>query len=298
MSPQEWKQKGAYQQTFDRQIFYVEDDRGHSESVLMVHGFPTCSFDWAPIWESLATNYNLLGPDMLGFGFSEKPNPHRYSIHEQADIVVELARLRGVEACHILAHDYGDTVVQEIMARHNAGHLPFTAKSVCFLNGGLFPETHQALLIQKLLLSPLGPLINKLTSKEQFDTSFSSVFGPNTKPTDQQLQEFWGIIISGNGKHIFHNLMTYIKNRREHRERWIDAIREFQGPVALINGSYDPVSGAHMVARYHELLGAPDFLREYADIGHYPQLETPEPVAADYLEFLKTKKPGTRPGCN
>ena len=48
----------------------------------------------------------------------------------------------------------------------------------------------------------------------------------------------------------------------------------------------DPVSGAHIVARFKELLGEPDFLREYKTIGHYPAVEAPERVASDYLAFL------------
>jgi len=56
----------------------------------------------------------------------------------------------------------------------------------------------------------------------------------------------------------------------------------------LINGSFDPVSGKHMIARFVELLGAPDYLREYPEIGHYPQLEASETVAQDYLEFLRS----------
>ena len=81
-----------------------------------------------------------------------------------------------------------------------------------------------------------------------------------------------------------------MRDRRENRQRWIDAIGNFNRPVALLNGSYDPVSGAHMIARYKELLGVPDFLREYAEIGHYPQLEAPDRVASDYLEFLSAQK--------
>ncbi len=287
MSPKDWKDRGHNMDVLGRRIFYAEHMGEHDETILLVHGFPTSSYDWALMWESLGAHYNLLAPDMLAFGFSEKPYPHKYSIHEQADMVIELARLKGLKRCHILAHDYGDTVVQEIMARGNSGALPFEIKSVCLLNGGLFPETHQALLIQKLLLSPLGPLINKLTSKKQFDKSFSRVFGPGTKPTETQLQEFWDIINSDGGRHIFSSLITYMRDRRENRERWIDAIGEFTGPVALINGSYDPVSGAHMVARFKELLGDPHFLREYKTIGHYPAVEAPESVAADYLEFLE-----------
>lgn len=287
MTPDEWKAQGDHLDVLGRRIFYASHEGGHDETVLMVHGFPTSSYDWDLVWESFAARYNLLAPDMLAFGFSEKPYPHRYSIHEQADIVIELMRLKGLTTCHVLAHDYGDTVVQEIMARGNRNELPFDMKSVCFLNGGLFPETHQALLIQKLLLSPLGPLINKLTTKKQFDKSFSRVFGPATKPTTQQLQEFWDIINSDKGRHIFSSLITYMRDRRENRDRWISAIGDFAGPVALINGSYDPVSGALMVARFKELLGEPAFLREYKEIGHYPAVEAPELVAADYLAFLE-----------
>ena len=291
MTPDQWKANGNYQEVLGRRLFYVEEQGNHKETVLLVHGFPTCSYDWDPIWETLAARYNLLAPDMLAFGFSEKPYPHKYSIHEQAELVIKLAEQRGIKTCHVLAHDYGDTVVQEIMARQNEGKLSFNMESVCLLNGGLFPETHNALLIQKLLLSPLGPLVNKLTNKSRFDTSFSRVFGPNTKPSEQMLQEFWDIINSDGdepkgGRHIFHSLITYMRDRRENRERWISAIGDFSGLVAVINGSYDPVSGAHMVARFKELLGEPAFLREYPDIGHYPALEAPERVANDYLEFL------------
>ncbi len=286
MTPQDWKDRGAFKEVLGRRLFAASHAGGHAQSILLVHGFPTFSYDWAPIWDDLAAGYNLYAPDMLAFGFSEKPYPHTYSIHEQADLVAEYARLSGIKNCHVLAHDYGDTVVQELMARQNAGDLPFQMDSVCLLNGGLFPETHQALLIQKLLLSPLGPLVNKLTNKSRFDKSFSRVFGPETKPSETQLAEFWDVINSGGGRHMFHSLITYMRDRRENRERWINAIGDFTGPVALINGSYDPVSGAHMVARFKELLGEPHFLREYKAIGHYPQLEAPERVAADYLEFL------------
>jgi len=286
-SIQNWKKDGSYLDVLGRRLFYAARNDGHKETILLVHGFPTCSYDWEPIWDRLAAKYNLLAPDMLAFGFSEKPYPHEYSIHEQADLVIELAAQKGLKTCHVLAHDYGDTVVQEMMARQNQDGLPFEMQSICFLNGGLFPETHQALTIQKLLLSPLGPLINKLTSKSAFDKSFSRVFGPDTKPGERQLQEFWDVINSGNGRHMFHSLITYMRDRRDNRERWISAIGDFAGPVALINGSYDPVSGAHMVARFIELLGQPAFLREYKNIGHYPQLEAPKQVAADYLEFLE-----------
>ncbi|MEE4249578.1 MAG: alpha/beta hydrolase, partial [Alcanivoracaceae bacterium] len=133
---------------------------------------------------------------------------------------------------------------------------------------------------------PLGPLVNKFSNKRTFDRAMSRVFGPNSKPDAQELADYWTLVMHNNGKHIFHNLITYMRDRRQHRERWVAAIRDATMPVALINGSADPVSGAHMVARFQELELPLAFLAELPQIGHYPQMEAADQVAAAYLDFL------------
>lgn len=286
MSPNDWKPRGHYREINGHQLFVVDDGNAEQETILLIHGFPTSSWDWVPIWPALRERYRVVAMDMLGFGFSDKPSAHRYSIHEQADLVEGLVRSLGLTRFHVLAHDYGDTVAQELLARQNRGEGAGQWQSVCFLNGGLFPETHRALLTQKLLLSPLGALFNKLSNKKKFDAAFSRVFGPDTKPSAQELDDFWSLVTYNNGKHIFHNLITYMKDRKVHRERWVDALRQSCVPVALINGSVDPVSGAHMVARYQEL-GLPlNWLERLDTIGHYPQVEAPQAVAKSFLGFL------------
>jgi pimeloyl-ACP methyl ester carboxylesterase len=286
MKPDDWKARGACQTIEGRSLFVIDEGDPGQETVLLIHGFPTSSWDWQEIWPLLRSRYRLVAMDMLGFGFSDKPGNHRYSIHEQADLIEALVNKLGLQRFHVLAHDYGDTVAQELLARQNAGKGAGQWLSVCFLNGGLFPETHRALLTQKLLLSPLGWLFNKLSSKRKFDSAFSRVFGPDTKPSAQALENFWSLVIYNDGKHIFHNLITYMNDRKRHRERWVDALRQSRVPLALINGSADPVSGAHMVARYKELELPLAWLEELAAIGHYPQVEAPGPVAASYLGFL------------
>ena len=58
-------------------------------------------------------------------------------------------------------------------------------------------------------------------------------------------------------------------------------------PLALINGALDPVSGAHMVARFFEVVGEPDYRLSLPTIGHYPQVEAPMEVIASYRAFLQ-----------
>jgi len=284
----EWKQRGTIRQILGFDIFTMDEGHPAAGTILLIHGFPTSSWDWSPIWGALKANYRLVALDMLGFGYSDKPAKHTYSIMEQADIVEDCVQQMNLTNFHVLAHNYGDTVAQELLARQNERTGIGTWQSICFLNGGLFPETHNALLIQRLLLSPIGGLVNKLSNKTRFDASVSRTFGPDTKPSVFELDSFWTLINHKNGRHIFHKLITYMNDRIAHRERWVSALQDTKIPTALINGSYDPVSGAHMIARYKEIIGQPTYLAELVQIGHYPQVEAPDEVSNHYLKFLSS----------
>ena len=287
ISIEQWRERGHVARLMDRKIFCVDSGELDKPVIFLIHGFPTASWDWERIWPLLNESHRLVALDMLGFGFSDKPNPHEYSIMEQADLCEALIAERKLAKFHVLAHDYGDTVAQELLARQNEGSGEGTWLSVCFLNGGLFPETHRARLIQKLLLSRLGPLINQLTTKRTFDKSFSAVFGPDTKPSSAQLESFWNLINYNGGRHCFHNLISYMSDRKKHRQRWVRALQDSRAPIGLINGSIDPVSGAHMVSRYREVVSRDHFTVELPRVGHYPQVEAPAEVAHAYFDFLR-----------
>ena len=58
------------------------------------------------------------------------------------------------------------------------------------------------------------------------------------------------------------------------RARWVGALENSCVPMVVINGSVDPVSGAHLVARFRQVVGADAaHIVELPNIGHYPQLE-------------------------
>ena len=281
----EWYQRGDIRALNRKSIFIVDEGSELDTAVILIHGFPTSSMDWEPMWPTLSQQFRVVTLDMWGFGFSEKPNKRCYSIHQQADLFETLISELGIRRYHIIAHDYGVSVAQELLARYEPSENRQWL-SLCLLNGGLFPESHHPLLIQKLMLSPLGKYINYLTGFNQFSKSFSSVFGANSKPSEQELQEFWEAINVNQGRHVFHNLITYMNDRRTHRARWVAALQNSPIPIALINGSVDPVSGAHLVKRYKELECRLDYLAELGAIGHYPQVEAPQQVLTAYQSFL------------
>ena len=268
--------------------YWVAGDE-HAEPLLLIHGFPTASWDWHYLWAPLAARYRVIACDMLGFGDSAKPRGHAYSLLEQADLqqaLLEHLHING--PVHVLAHDYGDSVAQELLARHHQQRIQLA--SCVFLNGGLFPETHRPVLLQKLLLSPLGPLIGRLFSRKKLAVSFTKVFGAQTQPSASELDDFWSLIAESNGPAVMHRLIRYMPERRVQRERWVAAMQKGGVPLRVIDGAADPISGAHMVARYRELIADADTVL-LAGIGHYPQTEAPEQVLQHYLAFRQALEP-------
>lgn len=182
---------------------------GQGEPLLLIHGFPTASWDWHYLWQPLAQRNLVIACDMLGFGDSAKPLDHDYCLLEQADLQQALLEhLRVEQPVHVLAHDYGDSVAQELLARHYEGR--FQMASCVFLNGGLFPETHRPALVQKLLLSPLGWMIGRAFGRNALASSFNQIFGPQTRPSESVLDDFWSLISCNDGPRILHKLIAYI----------------------------------------------------------------------------------------
>jgi pimeloyl-ACP methyl ester carboxylesterase len=265
-------------------IFTRADGPADAPALLLIHGFPTASWDWEALWAPLAARYRVVTLDMLGFGLSAKPPRHAYSLMEQADLCEHVLAQAGVTDYHVLAHDYGDTVAQELLARAGEpGERP-RLLGVAFLNGGLFPETHRPAPIQRLLLSPLGPLVGRLASRRSIARTMRRIFGPRTPPDDALLDTFWTLMTTHHGQAVMHRLVRYMVERRIYRARWVGALQAARVPLKLIDGAADPISGAHMAARYRELVPRAD-VTLLEGIGHYPQVEAPAAVLAAYLAF-------------
>lgn len=259
---------------------------GAGRPLLLIHGYPTSSWDWHKTWLPLGRHRQLVACDMLGFGLSDKPRSG-YSIHLQTAVQLQLLSELGISEFDVVAHDYGVSVGQELLARRNEQGPDFGLGRILFLNGGLFPEQHRKLPIQKLGVSPLGFLVGLLMNRRRFEASFRRIFGAETQPGDAELDDFWRLITLQHGQRISHTLMHYIADRVEHRERWVGALQQASVPVKLVNGGADPISGRHMYDYFCKMVPQAEAVC-FDDIGHYPQTEAPERVLAEILSFLES----------
>jgi pimeloyl-ACP methyl ester carboxylesterase len=255
---------------------------GDGPAMTLLHGFPSSSHDWAKIGDGLAAEHRLLLCDFLGFGASEKPAAHDYSLHEQADLVQSLWRHEGIKRTVVIAHDYAVSVAQELLARRAEGTLEVELTALHLLNGGLYPDLHRPQPTQTALLDPeQGPQLSALLNEELFVQALRPTFAPDFDAAADSAA-IWRSLSRDGGQRITHLLIRYMTDRERHAQRWVGALEGTDVPLSFIWGMLDPVSGAHMAERIRERLPAAPF-HALAHAGHWPQLEAPAAVLEDLL---------------
>jgi pimeloyl-ACP methyl ester carboxylesterase len=253
--------------------------RGSGRSLTLLHGFPTSAHDWSGVIAKLS-DLDTLTFDFLGFGDSDKPSDHDYSIHEQADLVEAMWAHHGIRASYLAVHDYAVSVAEELLARRTEGRLSVDLLGVVFLNGGIYPDLHRALPAQEALLDPeRGPLIGQMVTEETFTASLLLTFPPDRPPPAAVMHELWCAVANRDGQRIGYRLIKYILDRRRHAERWTTALEHTDVPRRFVWGMLDPVSGGHVVPRIRERLPTCPLVC-LADVAHWPAIEDPDTVTA------------------
>jgi len=274
---QAWRERGREEEFRGRRI-HVFGRGGRQPLLLFLHGFPSSSYDWRLLLEEEIMRA-ALAPDFLGFGLSEKPRDHTYTLHWQADLVEELVRRHGEGSpVFLVAHDMGTSVATELLARDLEGELEMELVGALLLNGSMVQGAASPTLAQRLLRSPIGPLFSRLSSERFFRQQFGSIFSPGHPLTDEEAEDQWALICAGGGRTLNHKTIRYMEERFRHADRWHGALRDWEKPLFLAWGMLDPVATANVLTAVLELRPQAPMTR-FADLGHYPQIEDPARVA-------------------
>ncbi len=273
---QAWRERGAREQVAGHRI-HVFRREGAGPLLLLLHGFPSSSYDWRLILDELRGRA-VLAFDCLGFGLSDKPRDHGYTLGKQADIAEELVGRHWDGPVFFVAHDMGTSVATELMARDIDGELRMDLVGGLLFNGSMIQGAASPTLGQKLLRGPLGPLAARLSSERFFRAQFGSIFSPGHPLSDEEAEDQWCLITERAGQRIGHKTIVYMKERVRFAERWYGAISGWPKDLHLAWGMLDPVATKAVLDGVRKLRPeAP--LTPLEDLGHYPQIEDPARLA-------------------
>jgi pimeloyl-ACP methyl ester carboxylesterase len=281
-----WRARGRTISTPDGAV-WVLDEPGIDPAatpVLLLHGFPSSAFDFAQAIEHLGSprRRRVVAFDFLGYGLSDKPADYGYSLFQQADSLLAVARAVGLTRVHLWAHDMGTSVTTELLARRVRGLLPLDLASVTLMNGSVHIELAHLTPGQKLLRSRVGPVFAKLSSRMTFGAQVRRTFGRT--PDEETVDAMWQLLSRADGAARMAETIAYLEERRRFHGRWIGALEVCDVPVLVAWGRRDPVAViaiAEQLAR--EIPGAR--FETWDDLGHWPQIEDPARVARTISSF-------------
>jgi pimeloyl-ACP methyl ester carboxylesterase len=283
MTANEWKSKGEFITVNDRKLFVIDtssffstEDKVPTETMVVLHGYPTSSYDYYKVLPELSKHYRVIIHDHLGFGFSDKPLDYSYSLLDQADVALQLWQQLGVKKTHLLAHDYGTSVATEIIARNNNHELTIEIEKLTLCNGSMHIELSQLRTIQKLLKNKwLGKYVAKLTTYAIFSKNLRNVYFDKTKVSNNELKDMWMQLEYNDGRKVIHKLSQYINERYTYWNRWIGALKETNLQTNIVWAKNDPVA-VPAIARLIATEISNNKLFWIENTGHFPMLENPD----------------------
>src|SRR4029079_9211316 len=251
----------------------VSDD---AEPVLVLHGFPTSSYDWQHALDVLRAHRRVVLLDYPGYGLSSKPDMAS-SLFMHADVVEACASELGLSDVALVTHDVGDSIGGEILAREIDGSLAFHVTRRVLTNGSIYMDLVQLTDGQKFLLAlpdealPEGSGLNV----DGMAAGLQVPFAPESVVDSSELAAMAELVIRDGGGRILPRIIRYIEERRVHEGRWTGAIESHPAPLNVIWGDLDPVAAWPMAARLGERRS--DAVVQRLDgVGHYPMVEAPE----------------------
>lgn len=265
-----------------------------AKTLLLIHGYPESSYSYHAIIDGMLQRFDrIILFDFIGYGWSDKPlKNYSYSLLEQADTVFEVWKHFGITGGHLLAHDMGDSVATEIVARHENNLMPawFSdgLQSLTFTNGSMVLELASLRITQRIMLSRYGSWLTQTSSFAIFSHQVRSAQG-NKNLSDDAVRALWEGNCLQNGHRKLHLTIQYLNDRKKFEQtRWLPALSTTQLPTHICWGDEDAVARVSMAYHLKEKVCPNATLTIMKGLGHFCQLGSPEKWVAHVSRFYKT----------
>jgi pimeloyl-ACP methyl ester carboxylesterase len=289
-----WEAIGEYRELSGARVFTVDAPAigaAQHPPLLVLHGFPTSSFDYAAVLDGLRAGRRVVLLDMLGYGFSAKPDRH-YTMALQADIAGALVAELRIDRLDLLTHDMGDTVGGELLARRAEGAWPVEVVHRVLTNGSIYIEQAHLSNGQQLLLGlpderlPEGGPIDAASIARSLRDTFSAgtPLLPPGWPEDP-VPPAAALVVRDDGQRLLPRLIRYIEERRANERRFTGAIETDPSPLHVVWGLDDPIAVPSMVDTLVAARPAASAVR-LEGVGHYPMVEAPQRFLDEVLPGL------------
>lgn len=257
----------------DYSIRYVDTGKNKSNPkispLLLLHGLGGSLDRWSEAIPFLSKYYRLLVPDIIGFGYSDKPHAE-YNMDFFIKFIQRFLQIMDIDNLHIIGSSFGGLLALEYTIR--------------------FPKDINKLV----LISPAGmmnhitPALNQYISAALYPTFYNvatayyeMVYDPRMI-TEDSIQDFIKRMNLSNSKFAFMSTLISLKNHPQLTDRL-----NINTPTLIIWGRNDKL----MPLRYAKKFQIPNSkLVIFDQCGHYPHVEKAEKFNRTVSRFLNGRR--------
>ena len=252
--------------------------------VVLLHGFGASIQTWYDLHPFLETRYPVLRLDLKGFGFSSKIQDGRYSLEDQADLVVALIRELHFKRIVLVGHSYGGAVaLLTVLSPRTHGNGPDIVGLILIDSAGY---TQRLPFFVRHLRNPFTSFFtfNLMSPRARAKHVLKKIFYSKARVTPARIHRyafFFGL--AGSEDALRAAALQIVPDQPE---RFIDRLKEISVPTLIIWGRQDsviPVSHAHRFQA--DIRGSELYLVDWC--GHVPHEERPEEVSPRIAAFLE-----------
>jgi pimeloyl-ACP methyl ester carboxylesterase len=271
-------------------VFYRESGRKDGPTLLLLHGFPSSSRMFEPLFARLSDRYHLVAPDYPGFGQSDWPDPKQfdYTFDHIAKVMNDFTQALGLSRYTLYVQDYGGPVGFRMALEH--------------------PERVQALIVQNAVAhnEGLGAIwsprrafwADRASNESTFRANFLSLAttrtrhignDPNLDLYDPDLWTDEYAFLSKPGQADIQTDLFYdYRTNVESYPKWQAWMREKQPRLLVIWGQHDPSFDISEPEAYRRDVPKADI--QVLDAGHFALDTKADEIAALIRDFMKTQK--------
>lgn len=267
-------------------IFYRTFGNPNNPAIVMIHGWPTSSYDFKELINELENDYYIAVIDTPGYGFSDKPKGrYRYSIPDDARLVdYYIKEVLSLNKFTLLTHDKGDSVGFAFLALHQETETPaYKIDHHVILNGGIYLPLAELSAAQKYLTLPgFGAFMTRfILTPDRFTKGLAKVYSPVLTPEEQR--NMASTFKYQGGTTVFPKTLKYLQDRHEFEDFWLQTLGRSDIPATLIWGELDPIAKTQIADYIWETyLRNRDAAATYWRLpcaSHYPQNDQPKMIA-------------------
>jgi len=268
-------------------IFYREAGPKDAPTLLLLHGLPTSSRQFEPLFARLADRYHLFAPDYPGFGHSDWPDPKRfaYTFDHIAEVMNHFTEALGLSRYTLYMHDYGGPVGFRMALAHPNRVAALIVQDAAGHNEGLGANWNTRREFWKDRAAHEDALRTNLLSLPTTRTRHVGS-DPNVERYDPSLwtDEFYFLNQPGQAD-IQSDLFYDYRTNVDAYPKWGAWMQKAQPRLLVIWGKYDLSFDPGEPERYRK--DVPHAEVHVLDAGHFALDTKPDEIAALVREFVK-----------